>query len=96
MVEAAPVVLMQGIRLVKVHINSRYLWNFCVTRSLKVTEEEVCGQRGNTTCGKYISLERQDLLVRGGDLDPEMCIALIVLECFARSHRTLAAHRNED
>ena len=54
-------VLMKGIRLRKIHINWRYLWNFCKTVDIKIGREVACGTGSNgfMTCGSFISVEDQ-------------------------------------
>ena len=72
-VEAEPGVLMKGIKLLKVHVNSRYLWNFFLTQFQDVTMETACGQRSQVslTFGCYISIDRQRSLCKRWT-DPEI------------------------
>ena len=59
--------LMTGVKLCKIHINKRILWNFCqAEKTFNVTKELAC----KGTCGMYIHSERQMSLCKGWT-DPE-------------------------
>ena len=61
-----PGVLMSGVQLTKIHVNSRYLWNFLQTLCRDVKPSEACGTGcpAHTTCGAFISHEAQCMLRR--------------------------------
>ena len=61
-----PGVLMSGVQLTRIHVNSRYFWNFAKALFRDVKPSEACGTGcpAHTTCGAFISHEAQCMLGR--------------------------------
>ena len=56
-----PGVIMKGVKVQSIHVNCRCFWNFCIAKCMDVSREVCCGHGspGCSTCGQYISHEKQ-------------------------------------